>query len=428
MFVRLAISLLLISLGTCNELDNSFQTRDRNNVKDNEESLNQNELWITMSSDAAKRVSESKVSSRMISSNDGGPTILKVNESSLPLISQMIHQNERGFGDFAVHQSSEEAIRFIRRQKLGDKSVFVTPEIDNQRVVKRLQGSIRPQYMMKFIRMLAGGFRNRDFKSYYGVEASKWIKREWTHICQSRYNDIVVYGIDHSWFPQQSIVVTIKGSDEKSTGGNAKNGRVIIGAHLDSINQKHWGPQDNARAPGVDDNGSGLTVLTEVLRVIVQSGYRPKKTIMIMGFAGEEQGLLGSKQIASDYKKNGIKVEGMLNLDMVGYKGRGKDIYISTDYSNQNQADFLKNLISTYTPYITYGDMRCGGPCSDHYSWWSNDFPATMATEAKGLYDPETFNPNYHSAEDVGVDVQKMEKYAALAVAYAAELAKGEIY
>ena len=72
--------------------------------------------------------------------------------------------------------------------------------------------------------------------------------------------------------------------------------------------------------------------------------------------------------------------------------------------------------------------MRCGGQCSDHVSWWSNDFPATMASEAKGLYDPETFNPNYHSAEDVGVDVQKMEKYAALAVAYAAELAKGEIY
>jgi len=427
MFVQLAITLLLISLGTCNKLDKSLKTRDRNNLKDNQESLNQSELWITMSSDAAKRVSESKVSSRMISSNDGGPTILKVNESSLPLISEMIHHKERGFGDFVVHQSSEEAIRFIERQKLGDKSVFVTPEIDNQRVVTRLQSLIGPQHMLHFNLMLAYGFKNRDFKSHYGVEASKWIKRVWKYICQSRYNDIVVDGIDHAWFPQQSIVVTIKGSDEQSTGGNTKNGRVIIGAHLDSINQKHWGSQYNAIAPGVDDNGSGLAVLTEVLRVIVQSGYRPKKTIMIMGFAGEEQGLLGSGQIASDYKKNGIKVEGMLNLDMVGYKGRGKDIYISADYSNKDLADFLKNLISKYTPNITYGDMRCNGSCSDHASWWSNGFPAAMATEAKARDDPETFNPNYHSAEDLEVDVEKMMKYAALAVAYAAELAKGEI-
>ena len=344
------------------------------------------------------------------------------------LINQLIHQNERGYGDFVVHQSLEEAIRFLEKLKNGDQSVFNTPQIDNQRVVTILQSLIDPRRMKEFNRMLVKGYRNRYYQSIYGEQASEWIKLTWTQICSSRYNDIVVEGIDHTGFPQQSIVVTIKGSDEQFAESNAKNGRVIIGAHLDSINNYPLGLQENAVAPGADDNGSGLAVLTEVLQVIVLSGYRPKKTIMIMGFAGEEQGFRGSMQIASDYKKNGIKVEGMLNLDMVGYKGRGKDIYISTDYSNQNQADFLKNLISTYTPYITYGDMRCGGPCSDHVSWWSNDFPATMATEAKGLYDPETFNPNYHSAEDVGVDVQKMEKYAALAVAYAAELAKGEIY
>ena len=427
MFFPLAISWVLISLGTCNELENSLHTTDRNNLENHQESLYQNEIWITMRSDAAKLVSESKTFSRMIMSNDGGPTVLKVNESSLPLISQMIHKNKRGFGDFVAHQSLEEAIRFIEKLKIGDQSVFVTPQIDNQRVVTTLQSLIDSQRMMEFNRMLVKGHRNRNYKSIYGEQASEWIKLTWTQICLSRYNDIVVEGIDHTGFPQQSIVVTIKGSDEQLTENNVKNGRVIIGAHLDSINSNHFGSQENAIAPGADDNGSGLAVLTEVLQVIVLSGYRPKKTIMIMGFAGEEYGLLGSKQIASDYKKNGIKVEGMLNLDMVGYKSRGKDIYISTDYSNQDLANFLKTLISKYNPDITYDNMKCTYECSDHVSWWTYDFPATMAFEAKDL-DGITFNPNYHSAEDLEVDEKKMKNFALLAVAYAAELAKGEIY
>ena len=344
------------------------------------------------------------------------------------LINQLIHQNERGYGDFVVHQSLEEAFRFLEKLKNGDQSVFNTPQIDNQRVVTTLQSSIDPRRMKEFNRMLVKGHRNRNYKSIYGEQASEWIKLTWTQICSSRYNDIVVEGIDHTGFPQQSIVVTIKGSDEQFAESNAKNGRVIIGAHLDSINNYHLGLQENAVAPGADDNSSGLAVLTEVLQVIVLSGYRPKKTIMIMGFAGEEQGFRGSMQIASDYKKNGIKVEGMLNLDMVGYKSRGKDIYISTDYSNQDLANFLKTLISKYTPNVTYENMQCEYACSDHVSWWTNDFPAAMAIEAQKLMDGITFNPSYHSADDLEVDEKKMKNFAALAVAYAAELAKGEIY
>ena len=57
--------------------------------------------------------------------------------------------------------------------------------------------------------------------------------------------------------------------------------------------------------PGLDDDGSGVMVLFEILRVIVETGYKPQKNVQIMSYASEELGLLGSDQIAEDYKSKG---------------------------------------------------------------------------------------------------------------------------
>ena len=58
-------------------------------------------------------------------------------------------------------------------------------------------------------------------------------------------------------------------------------------------------------APGLDDDGSGVMVLLEILRVVVETGFKPQKNVQLMAFAAEEVGLLGSDQIANDYKSEG---------------------------------------------------------------------------------------------------------------------------
>ena len=63
--------------------------------------------------------------------------------------------------------------------------------------------------------------------------------------------------------------------------------------------------------PGLDDDGSGVMVLFEILRVIVETGYKPQKNVRIMAYASEEVGLLGSDQIAEDYNSEGLY---LLNL------------------------------------------------------------------------------------------------------------------
>jgi len=65
---------------------------------------------------------------------------------------------------------------------------------------------------------------------------------------------------------------------------------IIIGAHRD-----HFGNQGGLLFPGADDNASGTAVLLEVARVLTSAPTRAKRSIILVSFSGEEQGLLGSR-------------------------------------------------------------------------------------------------------------------------------------
>ena len=69
-------------------------------------------------------------------------------------------------------------------------------------------------------------------------------------------------------------------------------------------------------APGADDDGSGIATLTEILRIAMANGWKPKRTIKFMGYAAEEVGLRGSAAIAADFKAQGVNVVGVMQFDM----------------------------------------------------------------------------------------------------------------
>ncbi len=68
-------------------------------------------------------------------------------------------------------------------------------------------------------------------------------------------------------------------------GTDLKDEVVMIGAHLDSW---HSGT-------GATDNGAGVTVVMEAMRILQASGLKPRRTIRVGLWTGEEQGLLGSR-------------------------------------------------------------------------------------------------------------------------------------
>lgn len=83
-----------------------------------------------------------------------------------------------------------------------------------------------------------------------------------------------------------NTIAEIPGTDPK-----LKDEVVMVGAHLDSW---HGGT-------GATDNGAGSTVAMEAVRIIQASGLKPRRTIRIGLWTGEEQGLLGARGYVSKY-------------------------------------------------------------------------------------------------------------------------------
>jgi Zn-dependent M28 family amino/carboxypeptidase len=75
-----------------------------------------------------------------------------------------------------------------------------------------------------------------------------------------------------------NVIAEIPGSDPKA-------GFVMAGGHFDS-----WIAGD-----GATDNGAGSVTVIEAARLIMKLGIKPKRTIRIALWGGEEQGLLGSR-------------------------------------------------------------------------------------------------------------------------------------
>ena len=62
--------------------------------------------------------------------------------------------------------------------------------------------------------------------------------------------------------------------------------------------------------------GSGTVNLLEIFRVLTEADYAPKTPVEFQWYAGEEAGLLGSQDIATQYAEDNKEVYAMLQLDM----------------------------------------------------------------------------------------------------------------
>lgn len=126
---------------------------------------------------------------------------------------------------------------------------------------------------------------------------------------------------------ESNVLAEIPGTDKASE-------KVVFGAHFDSW---HTGT-------GATDNGAGSAVMMEVARILAETikttGIRPRRTLQLALWSGEEQGLLGSLAHVRKYyadtepnsytpkalKPEQAKVSAYYNLD--NGTGRIRGIYL----------------------------------------------------------------------------------------------------
>jgi hypothetical protein len=127
--------------------------------------------------------------------------------------------------------------------------------------------------------------------------------------------------IVNTWYPEgktaYNTIAEIPGSDKKDEV-------VMLGGHLDS-----WHV-----ATGATDNAIGCATMMEAARILKAIGVKPRRTIRVALWSGEEEGLLGSLAYVQQHfgsaenpKAEFAKLDAYLNIDSGTGRARGAGIF-----------------------------------------------------------------------------------------------------
>ncbi|MEO8934032.1 MAG: M20/M25/M40 family metallo-hydrolase, partial [Xanthomarina sp.] len=119
-------------------------------------------------------------------------------------------------------------------------------------------------------------------------------------------------------------------------GSQFPNEYIIVGGHLDS-----WDLGD-----GAHDDCAGVVQSMEVLRLFKENGIKPKRSIRVVLFMNEENGLRGALKYAEVAKQKGENHIFSLESDSGGFTPRGFN-FVCND-ANFNQVLSWKDLFEPY--------------------------------------------------------------------------------
>lgn len=183
-----------------------------------------------------------------------------------------------------------------------------------------------------------------------------------------------------------NVIAEIPGTDPK-----LKSEIVMLGAHLDS-----W-----QGATGATDNAAGSAVMMEAVRILKALNVKPRRTIRIALWSGEEQGLLGSRGYVKnhfadpakmDLKPEHEKLSAYYNID----NGTGK---IRGIYLQGNEK--VKDIFSAwFEPFKDLGAgtitvSNTGG--TDHQAFDAVGLPGFQFIQDPIEYDTRTHHTNMDS-------------------------------
>lgn len=180
-----------------------------------------------------------------------------------------------------------------------------------------------------------------------------------------------------------NVIAEIPGTDPK-----LKEEVVMVGGHLDS-----W-----HGATGATDNAAGCAVMMEAVRILKTLGVKPRRTIRIALWSGEEQGLLGSRNYVKAHladpatmepKPEHGKISAYYNLD--NGTGRIRGIYTQ---GNKTIAPIFQEWLAPFADMdattVTTGNT--GG--TDHLAFDRVGIPGFQFIQDEIEYDTRTHHTN----------------------------------
>ena len=208
-----------------------------------------------------------------------------------------------------------------------------------------------------------------------------------------------------------NVIAEIPGTDNA-----LKDEVVMLGAHLDS-----W-----HTATGATDNADGTATTMEAMRILKVLGVRPKRTIRLALWAGEEQGLLGSRayveqHFAGDRNKAARdKLSVYFNFDN-GYPPVTGFYMEGNDPARKIMEEWLKPLAGLGAIIPSPGHIGA----TDHLSFLDAGMPGFQAVQEYVNYDVRTHHTNVDFAERIDPAALKQASVVIASVIYNAAMREG---
>ncbi|WP_439880056.1 M28 family metallopeptidase [Pontibacter sp. MBLB2868] len=204
-----------------------------------------------------------------------------------------------------------------------------------------------------------------------------------------------------------NVIAEIPGTDKK-----LKDEVVMLGGHIDS-----W-----HAATGATDNAAGVAVMMEAVRILQAMGIKPKRTIRIALWSGEEQGLYGSRGYVKEHfgdpatmalTKEHEKLSAYYNLDNGTGKIRG--VYLQGN-------DAARPLMEAWlAPFHDLGATavtirNTGG--TDHLAFDAVGLPGFQFIQDEIDYDTRTHHTNQDTYDRLQADDLKQAATIVASIVY----------
>ena len=178
-----------------------------------------------------------------------------------------------------------------------------------------------------------------------------------------------------------NVIAEIKGS-------TYPNEIILVGGHLDS-----WDLGD-----GSHDDGAGIVQSIDVLNILNKSGYKPKRTIRVVLFMNEENGLRGAIKYAEVSKNNSLNHIFALESDAGGFTPLG--FSFTSNEENFSKISEWKNL---FDPYLIQTFVMGGSGADISLLEKSNNVLAGLRPDSQRYFD------YHHAANDTFDAINKRE-------------------
>jgi Zn-dependent M28 family amino/carboxypeptidase len=195
-----------------------------------------------------------------------------------------------------------------------------------------------------------------------------------------------------------NVLAVLEGSDPV-----LKNEYVVLSAHHD-----HLGMRNGRALNGADDDGSGTVALLEIAKVLPQE--KPKRSVILAWFTGEEKGLWGSHYFVNHCPVPLEKISANLNLDMISRNDPGSLFLIaSNNLSTELDGSIL--AMNEKSARLKFDYVYNDRAHPDRFYYRSDQYPfIRMGIPGVWIFCGTT--PDYHTLNDTieRVDFRKMEK------------------